>query len=406
MIRKAVTALAVTLIAAIGAVGTPEIATAQTVQRGPLDSVREIYGAVADPNNPGQLLLGSQYGLLRASPDGMVALEAGLEMAVSAIAGQPGGAELFLSGLSPDGQPAGILISRDGGTSWNPLPGTGGEQGVMLTSLAVDPANGQRLIGLSRDIMLSEDGGQSWQAAVSTPAQTFSAAYSASGRPGIFAATMQGLMVSRDNGASWRRSYEGEQPATAIAALGDGRLIGFVFGLGVIVSSDDGAGWQLAADGFEGRYVVSFSEGPDGVIYAIADTGAILMSRDGGAGWISFEGSHMATPDAIAAGEALFAANCQVCHGVGAIGEDPANPGAQDAFGFKAPALNDDMHGWHHSDAGLLSTIGKGSPRNERMIAWQEVLSEQEMAEILAYIKSLWSINSLACQGARHMNCQ
>ena len=129
------------------------------------------------------------------------------------------------------------------------------------------------------------------------------------------------------------------------------------------------------------------------------------MSRDGGLHWISFEGSDLAYPDRIAAGSALYADYCESCHGAGGIGESPEDPAAQDEFGFKAPALNDDMHAWHHSDAGLRATINEGSPRNDRMAAWQDVLSDNEIDAIIAYVKSTWSIRSLACQGARHMAC-
>jgi len=39
------------------------------------------------------------------------------------------------------------------------------------------------------------------------------------------------------------------------------------------------------------------------------------------------------------------------------------------------------------------------------MIAWQEVLNDDEIDDILAYLKSTWSLRSLACQGSRHMRC-
>ena len=49
--------------------------------------------------------------------------------------------------------------------------------------------------------------------------------------------------------------------------------------------------------------------------------------------------------------------------------------------------------------------ILNGSSRNERMIAWKETLSRDDAEYLVAYIKSLWSFRSLACQGGRHMAC-
>jgi mono/diheme cytochrome c family protein len=70
-----------------------------------------------------------------------------------------------------------------------------------------------------------------------------------------------------------------------------------------------------------------------------------------------------------------------------------------------APPLDDSGHGWHHADAQLAQTIREGSPRNERMIAWKDLLDGEAVRNVVAYVKSLWSFRSLACQGRRHMRC-
>jgi mono/diheme cytochrome c family protein len=87
------------------------------------------------------------------------------------------------------------------------------------------------------------------------------------------------------------------------------------------------------------------------------------------------------------------------------MGERPDDPGATDEYGFAAPALDDSAHGWHHSDDGLVGTILNGSPRNPRMMPFKELVSEDDARNLVAYIKSLWSFRSLACQGSRHMGC-
>lgn len=85
------------------------------------------------------------------------------------------------------------------------------------------------------------------------------------------------------------------------------------------------------------------------------------------------------------------------------VGERPKDRHARDEHGFVAPPLDDSAHGWHHSDANLAQTIMTGSSRNPRMMAFKDTVPETDTRNLVAYIKSLWSPRSLACQGARHM---
>jgi mono/diheme cytochrome c family protein len=393
---------------ATAAIAIAHGAASQESARIPIDRVQAVYGLAVDPVHDEALLLGTEFGLLRAAPDGMAEPVETPRATVIGLNADPNAPDrLLASGFSETGVPAGLLISDAGVSGWSVVPGTAGEDGLALTSLSVSRLDSANLAGLDEKIRLSTDGGLSWKTLETTPEKTFSVALSGADSSRIFAATMAGVMVRDDHGMSWKKSDTGEAPATAIASLSGGRVAAFVYGTGVIMADEATLDWQITATGFEDRYLRVLAEAPSapGTLYAVADTGAILLSRDGGKSWFSFEGNDLAVPERIEAGKTLYADNCQACHGVGGIGENPADPSAQDEFGFKAPALNDATHAWHHSDAGLRATIHEGSSRNERMIAWQEVLSDDEIDSILAYVKSTWSIRSQACQGARHMAC-
>jgi len=396
------TAVVATLVAVTGD------AFSQEQTRVPIDRLQDVYGLAVDHTDDRALLLGTEYGLLRASPDGMAEIIQQPRVAVTGLIADPNTpGRLVLSGFAETGLPAGVLVSGPGVSDWTAMPGTSGEGGVVLTSLSVGRPDSTKLAGLSKSIYLSPDGGQTWEELGASPERTFSVALSGTEPARLYAASIRGLLVSEDNGATWTKRSEGEAPATAVATLSGGRVAAFLYGIGLVVADEATLDWRLAAAGFEDRYLRILTEDPSqsGRLYAVADTGAILMSRDGGMNWISFEGRDLAAPDRISAGGALFEDNCQSCHGAGGIGEKPEDPSARDEFGFKAPALNDAMHAWHHSDANLRETIMQGSPRNERMIPWGELLSESEIDDIIAYIKSTWSLRSLACQGARHMSC-
>ncbi len=400
------TGIALTALAAV--VALAGAAASQEPNSAPMDRLQFVYGLAVEPDTDNTLLLGTKYGLLRASPNGMAEILPQPRAAVIGLIADPNApSRLLLSGVSEAGNPTGILVSTNGDLDFSTIPGTAGEDGTVLTSLSVSRLDAAKLAGLREQIFLSKDGGQSWEELDATPERTFSVALSSTHPSRLYAASIAGVMVSDDDGASWEKRSEGEAPATAVATLSGGQVAAFLYGIGLVMADEATLDWQLAAAGFEDRYLRVLIEDAarPNRLYAVADTGAVLMSHDRGVNWISFEGSDLATRDRIAAGSALYEEYCQSCHGAGGVGESPEDPSARDEYGFKAPALNDDMHAWHHSDADLRATINDGSPRNERMAPLRDVLSENEVDEILAYIKSTWSIRSLACQGARHMSC-
>ncbi|GJL81360.1 MAG: hypothetical protein DHS20C01_09940 [marine bacterium B5-7] len=93
----------------------------------------------------------------------------------------------------------------------------------------------------------------------------------------------------------------------------------------------------------------------------------------------------------VESGKDLFEANCQTCHLKEGRGTD--NWQTRDANGkLTPPPLNGTAHTWHH-DLGVLSrTIRDGGAKlGGTMPAFAEKLSDTEIAEIIAYVQSLWS---------------
>jgi len=382
-------------------------ATASISQTAPTEGVAKIFGLVIDPatakDDAPHLLIATKYGLLRAGPDGMSEKIGSIDAAIATIAVPAGKiSPVYIAGFLPDNTQTGLLLSDDNLANWRKI---GGEQG--LRGLVVSPLDENLMYALGDGIKRSSDGGVTWTAFPATPKDTFSLAPSSIDGNTLFAATMTGLQASRDNGESWQTVYAEGSAVTMVSPVVGNRLIAFIYGTGLAVSDEASGIWEVLPTDFEDRYLVNLVADPANPenLFASADTGAMLTSRDGGISWISFEGSQNRTPERLANGQKLFEDNCQECHGVKGIGEVPDDPNAKDEFGFKAPALNDDTHAWHHSDEGLRSTIFNGSDRNTRMFAREGILTDTEIDDILVYIKSLWSIRSVACQGSRHMGC-
>lgn len=99
-----------------------------------------------------------------------------------------------------------------------------------------------------------------------------------------------------------------------------------------------------------------------------------------------------AHPEQIARGKAIYEQHCMACHGVDGKGP-PGDWRIRDADGrFPPPPLDSSAHAWHHPTADLLEMIREGSPGGlGNMPAWKGKLTEAQMQDTVAYIKSLWS---------------
>jgi mono/diheme cytochrome c family protein len=96
------------------------------------------------------------------------------------------------------------------------------------------------------------------------------------------------------------------------------------------------------------------------------------------------------------AGQALYLKYCASCHG--AEGEGQSNWQKPNELGeLPAPPHNAEGHTWRHSDSELFRMIADGwrDPFNRTkrltMPPFKEILAEQEIADVITYLKTLWS---------------
>lgn len=122
--------------------------------------------------------------------------------------------------------------------------------------------------------------------------------------------------------------------------------------------------------------------GAGGTLYAVraSDDPGLLPYRDG---------------EAVALGKTIYDAQCASCHGFWLEGE--ANWRERDAEGYlPAPPHDESGHTWHHPDELLvrITTLGTeaivGGDYRSNMAGFGDVLSDDEILAVLAYIKSTW----------------
>ena len=97
----------------------------------------------------------------------------------------------------------------------------------------------------------------------------------------------------------------------------------------------------------------------------------------------------------VARGEVIYAENCASCHGTNLEGAENWRQPEEDGR-MPAPPHDETGHTWHHPDAQLFQLtklgpakiVGQGYESN--MPGYEGVLSDQEIWDVLAYIKSTW----------------
>lgn len=105
----------------------------------------------------------------------------------------------------------------------------------------------------------------------------------------------------------------------------------------------------------------------------------------------------------VAQGRLVYGQYCASCHGANLEGQ----PNWQDELpegGRPAPPHDASGHTWHHADALLFEIVQKGPESSSlpgyvyRMPAFGDVLTDDEIWAVLAYIKSTWPADIQAAQ--------
>ncbi len=109
-------------------------------------------------------------------------------------------------------------------------------------------------------------------------------------------------------------------------------------------------------------------------------------------------------------GQALYAANCAACHGANLEGQPDWRTAGPDGI-LPAPPHDKTGHTWHHGDALLFGYIklgGAGSMREmgvdnfkSGMPGFGESLTDGDIWDILAYLKSTWPEDARQYQAER-----
>ena len=107
----------------------------------------------------------------------------------------------------------------------------------------------------------------------------------------------------------------------------------------------------------------------------------------------------------VAQGKTIYAAHCAACHGAKLEGQPEWRKRLPNGK-LPAPPHDETGHTWHHPDSVLVDIVkhglvpGRTAPDGYQsdMPAYAQLLSDADIAAVLAYIKSTWPAEVLARQ--------
>jgi len=290
--------------ASLGALALMGLVDASTEAQQPTESpeIHHIHGLAVDRRNPEVLYIATHTGLVRIRPNALPEWVGTHRFDLMGFTAHPRETSLVYASGHPDLATyrqneianLGLLVSRDGGKTWQSVALKGEADFHALT---YSPRNGGELYGWSvaGQIGLHRISATSWRGE-RLPARGLSNVLSLAASPDpagpLFAGTKAGLMTSRDRGMTWTPvtpipadapvsavSYHASDPGLVYVyvARSDGRLMR---------SSDGGATW--VPTGFVGdtrTVVVALAAGPGESVVLATTNSDVLRSRDGGRTW-------------------------------------------------------------------------------------------------------------------------
>ncbi|WP_342236201.1 c-type cytochrome [Inquilinus sp. OTU3971] len=134
-------------------------------------------------------------------------------------------------------------------------------------------------------------------------------------------------------------------------------------------------------------------------IFCVSAVSGLLVLLLAGAGlwWLGSRPPRVdpRDPAQVSAGAAVYARSCAVCHGVNLEGQ-PNWQSRLPSGRLPAPPHDASGHTWHHPDSVLFEIVKNGfgkivpSGYESDMPTFAGVLTDQQIADVLAYIKSRW----------------
>jgi photosystem II stability/assembly factor-like uncharacterized protein len=243
-----------------------------------LPNTPDYHSLLVDPTDPRRIFLGTHVGLY-ASIDGGRSWEfARLEGQDAMNLARASGETVWTAGHNV------LARSADGGTTWEDVR-PDGLPSLDVHGFAVDPRDPDTLWAAiaGKGLYRSTDGGVTFDlVSQEVGGAVMALGVLPDGR--IFAGDMeQGLLVSEDDGKSWRQNLAAGLMGLAVNPEDPKRIL--AAGPGILLSTDGGKTWDQVQSIEPGAGPVAWAPSDPQLAYAVGFDRTLYRTTDGGASW-------------------------------------------------------------------------------------------------------------------------
>ena len=256
-----------------------------------LSKKTHIHGIAVDSRDTSRVYLATHHGFFVVDRGGTATRLSQSRDDFMGFTPDPGNPSVFYaSGHPAGGGNLGVIMSSDGGRTWRQIA-EGVDGPVDFHQMDVSKAEPTTIYGVYGNLQVSKDGGRTWGLAGPAPDGLIGLAASAKDAGTLYAATRNGLLISRNGGKSWQAAYILRRPVSMVETAADGDVYAFVVGTGLIRTTEPSLNWRVVSNSFSNAYVLHLAVDPTDKdnLYVVTHQGEVLASEDGGQTWAALD---------------------------------------------------------------------------------------------------------------------
>ena len=254
----------------------------------PVSEITHGHGLAVDVADSSKVYIATHHGLLLLINDKDLYQVGEKKDDYMGFSPHPSSSKVFFSSGHPSfGGNIGFQITEDNGFTWKKLSdGVNGP--VDFHAMTVSPVNPDLIFGSYQGaIQASMDGGKNWTIVGNTSFVTVGVTADSKDENIVYAASPQGLFISKNKGASWDRILEGFVSAIAVHPQDSQMLLSFSEKQRLAKSVDGGKAWEKINEGFnsETPLFIAFNRQMPETVYALTEKNSLYKSIDTGSTW-------------------------------------------------------------------------------------------------------------------------
>ncbi|MEX2645697.1 MAG: hypothetical protein WD249_05495 [Gaiellaceae bacterium] len=236
------------------------------------------YHSLLVTDGPGSLVLGTHYGLYQSADGGLTWEKTALDGEDAMNLGRAGGGVIWTAGHNV------LAKSADGGRTWQDVRPEGLPH-LDIHGFAVDPGDPRTLWAAlaGQGLYRSSDAGERFELVTREVGAGVMALAATRGGRLLAGEMQQGLVVSDDDGKTWRLTLEAGLMGLAVNPS-DPELI-LATGPGILRSTDGGRNWDQVLPLEQGAGPVAWAPSEPATAYVVGFDRTLYKTTDRGESW-------------------------------------------------------------------------------------------------------------------------